>query len=215
MKTVVIVSAHPDDMEIGMGGTVAKLSEAGAAVYSVILTDGRRSPNPFKWSHEQMVETRKTEAQDAAKYLKIREVIFGDLPDLRSPDHLDRAVSTILEVMHRSSASEIFTLHPELDRHSSHRAAGKATLQAAGKLPITPSIWAYEVWGLFPQWDRLEDITRQIGDKIFAIQQHRSQVATIPYAEGVMGLNRWRAVFADPEQTENRLTYAEAFIALK
>ncbi|HSL02768.1 MAG TPA: hypothetical protein VK901_04430 [Nitrospiraceae bacterium] len=34
--------------------------------------------------------------------------------------------------------------------------------------------------------------------KMAAIAEHRSQVATIPYGEGVLGLNRWRAVFADP-----------------
>lgn len=32
-----------------------------------------------------------------------------------------------------------------------------------------------------------------------SIMEHQSQVATIPYGKGVLGLNRWRAVFADPK----------------
>jgi len=46
MKKVLVISAHPDDMEIGMGGTVAKLSASGCSIISVVLTDGR-SPNPL------------------------------------------------------------------------------------------------------------------------------------------------------------------------
>ena len=39
-NNVVIISAHPDDMEIGMGGTVAKLVESMAVITSVVLTNG-------------------------------------------------------------------------------------------------------------------------------------------------------------------------------
>ena len=44
---VVIISAHPDDMEIGMSGTVAKLVESMAVITSVVVTNGGRSSNPF------------------------------------------------------------------------------------------------------------------------------------------------------------------------
>jgi N-acetylglucosamine malate deacetylase 1 len=39
-RNILIVSAHPDDMEIGMGGTAARLIEEGAEVTSFIMTDG-------------------------------------------------------------------------------------------------------------------------------------------------------------------------------
>jgi hypothetical protein len=44
-----------------------------------------------------------------------------------------------------------------------------------------------------------------------AIAEHQSQVATIPYGEGVLGLNRWRAVFADPKVSAPAGMYAEVF----
>jgi len=46
-RNILIVSAHPDDMEIGMGGTVAKLVAEEAEITSLIVTDGGRASNPF------------------------------------------------------------------------------------------------------------------------------------------------------------------------
>jgi hypothetical protein len=79
---------------------------------------------------------------------------------------------------------------------------------------LTPSggVWAYEVWGPFAKWDRLEYIDAYMEKKRLAIAEHRSQVATIPYGEGVLGLNRWRAVFADPRADAPVGTHAEVFL---
>jgi hypothetical protein len=79
--------------------------------------------------------------------------------------------------------------------------------------PSIKSLWAYEVWGLFPNWDKIECIDGQIGKKMLAIAQHKSQVATIPYSDGVIGLNRWRATFADPHQMEPVGAFAEVFLS--
>ena len=49
-------------------------------------------------------------------------------------------------------------------------------------------------------------------EKKLAIEEYRSQVATIPYGEGVLGLNRWRAVYADPMEKSPAGTYAEVFL---
>ena len=59
---VVIISAHPDDMEIGMGGTVAKLAESMAVMTSVVITNGGRSSNPFALSEQRLAEVRREEA---------------------------------------------------------------------------------------------------------------------------------------------------------
>ena len=53
---VVIVNAHPDDMEIGMGGTVAKLVESMAVITSVVVTKGGRSSNPFGLTEQRMTD---------------------------------------------------------------------------------------------------------------------------------------------------------------
>ena len=78
---VVIISAHPDDMEIGMGGTVAKLVESMAVITSVVVTNGGRSSNPFALTEQRMAEVRRQEALRAAGVLGIKDVIFCDEPD--------------------------------------------------------------------------------------------------------------------------------------
>ena len=66
-NNVVIVSAHPDDMEIGMGGTVAKLAESMAVITSVVVTNGGRSSNPFALTERRMAEMRREEALRLSK----------------------------------------------------------------------------------------------------------------------------------------------------
>jgi N-acetylglucosamine malate deacetylase 1 len=212
---ILLISAHPDDMEIGMGGTAAKLAADGSILTSVVLTDGRRSANPFALSPEDLADRRKTEAQKAASLLGIHQVLFCNLPDLKAAEHYESAKKQVAEIISKTSPGEIYILHPELDRHLSHQLAGKASLEAirtSGKRSI--AVWAYEVWGLFHRWDRFEDISHVIGKKLQAIGEHRSQVACVPYAEGVTGLNRWRAVFADPQQESAQAAFAEVFIRL-
>jgi len=53
-RQILIVNAHPDDMEIGMGGTVAKLAESQAVITSVVITNGGRASNPFGWTEQRM-----------------------------------------------------------------------------------------------------------------------------------------------------------------
>ncbi len=213
MKKVLVISAHPDDMEIGMGGTVAKLSTSGCSIVSVVLTDGRRSPNPLSLSQEEMAEVRSEETRRAAKILGVNQTIFFDLESITASDMARQKLS---EVINSVIPEEIFTLHPELDRHPTHRLAGKISLDAIQQSHLQNLIvWAYEVWGLFNSWDRFEDITDQIGIKLRAIGEHQSQLAAIPYAEGITGLNRWRAIFADPRQEKVTAAFAEVFLKLK
>jgi LmbE family N-acetylglucosaminyl deacetylase len=211
---ILVVSAHPDDMEIGMGGTVAKLRAQGHSIVSLVLTDGRRAPNPAGLSLDQMAATRKRESMKAAALLGI-ESIYLDFESINTKDAEAAMKQRMLSVVHAVQPREVFTLHPELDRHSTHRLAGALTLESlAGHTASDLHIWAYEVWGLFDRWDRFEDVSDYMHKKLEAIAAHQSQLAAIPYAEGVAGLNRWRAVFADPQQSAPPASYAEVFLKL-
>jgi LmbE family N-acetylglucosaminyl deacetylase len=214
VNNIILVSAHPDDMEIGMGGTAAKLAQSGANLISIVLTDGRRSPNPMHLAPETMAAIRKQEGERAAKALGLAESIFCDLQDLKSADNCERAQEKLRDLIAETQPSEVYVLHPELDRHQSHRVSGKIAMETVRELSIHCTVWAYEVWGLFPTWDRFEDISSTIGKKIQAIQEHKSQVASIPYAEGVTGLNRWRAIFTDPDESEPGCVFAEVFLRI-
>lgn len=68
---VIVVTAHPDDAEIGIGGTMAKLAEENYNVLLVNLTDGE--PTPLG-SHE----IRMKEAENSAKILGIDRYTLED-----------------------------------------------------------------------------------------------------------------------------------------
>jgi LmbE family N-acetylglucosaminyl deacetylase len=213
-RQILIVSAHPDDMEIGMGGTVAKLVREQAEITSLVVTDGGRASYPFGWTEQRMAEVRWAEALRAAEVLGVEDVIFCDQPDAADEVDMEAVRRKLVEVMTRLKPTEVYTLHEELDRHPSNRLAGKLVRESVGESDLTPSrgIWAFEVWGPFARWDRLEYIDPYVEKKRLAIAEYRSQVATIPYGEGVIGLNRWRAVFADPMEDAPAGTYAEVFL---
>lgn len=216
MTDILIISAHPDDMEIGMGGTVALMAMNGLKITSLILTDGRRSPNPFAFSPEEMSRIRKQEAETSRQILGVDTLIAFDLADLKTGHNIESAAKQLKEILTETDPAEIYVLHPDWDRHPTHRAAGKLLMDSLLDFRESRAVvWAYEVWGLFPRWDRFEDISSVISSKIAAVQAHKSQIAVVPYTEGILGLNRWRAVFADPGQMENKATFAEVFVRLK
>ena len=166
-RQILIVSAHPDDMEIGMGGTVAKLVEEGAEITSLIVTDGGRASNPFGWTEQRMAEVRRAEALRAAEVLGVKDVIFCDQPDASDEVDVKAVRRKLVELLTRLKPTEIYTLHEELDRHPAHRQAGSLVRDSVGESGFTPSggIWAYEVWGPFATWDRIEYIDAYVEKK--------------------------------------------------
>lgn len=84
---VIAVGAHPDDVEIGCGGTLATLSAAGYRVGIVDLTDGE--PTPASSGPEE----RAGEAAAAAETLGVAERILLDFPNRRLFDSFEVRVA--------------------------------------------------------------------------------------------------------------------------
>ena len=210
---IVIISAHPDDMEIGMGGTAAKLAESMAVITSIVVTNGGRSSNPFALTEQRIAEVRREEALRAACVLGVKDVIFCDEPDAVDQINTLAVTRRLVEILARLQPTEVYTLDEGCDRHLAHRLAGKLARESVleSGIVLLGGMWAYEIWGPFAAWDRLEYIDRYVAKKMLAIAEHQSQVATIPYGEGVLGLNRWRAVFANPMASAPAGVYAEVF----
>lgn len=88
---VIAVGAHPDDVEIACGGTLAELVEQGCRVGIIDLTDGEPTPlcpDP---------EVRLAEAQEAARTLGIHKRIVLDLPNRRLFDSFEARVALARE----------------------------------------------------------------------------------------------------------------------
>jgi LmbE family N-acetylglucosaminyl deacetylase len=83
---VIAVGAHPDDVEIACGGTIAKLVQQGYRVGIIDLTDGEPtpgSPNPA---------FRLQEARKAAEVLGIHERFLSNLPNRKLFDTFENRV---------------------------------------------------------------------------------------------------------------------------
>jgi len=129
--TYLFVGAHPDDIEVGAGGTVAKLVELKKKVFFVIITDGgcgHKNPNTIR---EELVNTRKREAILAAKELGVQEVFFLDYPDAGDYSEYQVAKSLaplILDI----NPDFIFAPDPNLpsEIHPDHLRAGNSVKTA-------------------------------------------------------------------------------------
>lgn len=84
---VIAVGAHPDDCEIGCGGTLAALAASGLKVGIVDLTDGEPTPG------SPSPEARKAEAHAAAEVLGIAKRVILNLPNRRLFDSFEARVA--------------------------------------------------------------------------------------------------------------------------
>jgi LmbE family N-acetylglucosaminyl deacetylase len=119
---VVSIGAHPDDVELGMGGTLAKHSKRGDEVHIILCTlgIGGLSGDP---------KDREREAQDAANVINGRlhildfPVIKLNKPSIEFEDILKRTISDI-------NPDRIYT-HSPFDYHQVHEAVSECTKNAA------------------------------------------------------------------------------------
>lgn len=218
-KNVLIVSPHPDDMEIGMGGTVQKLITQGFNIISLVVTDGRRSTTVSGLSEDKVAQIRKQEAEEAANILGIKELILLGLHDLKSFENQKEMKKKLGDAINDFQTVEIFITHPQIDKHPTHQSVSRHLLEILDKrrkdkLFVPEKIWCYEIWTPFEGYDRIEDISDYIGMKTAVIESHKSQIEYKDYTEGIKGLNRYRAVF-DNTSGVNEMKYAEVFIELR
>lgn len=198
-KVVLAIGAHPDDIEFGCGGTMAKLAAEGARLYFAVATDGNRGSRQHEFEKSALVASRKQEQQVAAKLLGASEVIFLDEEDGNLMADLSFK-EKVVRLVRRIKPDMIFTHDPQWYyrqnedgtasvNHNDHRACGVAVLDTVyplardlqsfpdhaveGLLPhITPELYLWT----FDQPGFAFDITDHIESKIASIAAHKSQI---------------------------------------
>ena len=129
MASILIFGPHPDDAELGMGGTILKLARQGHAVHIVDMTNGE--PTPFG-----SVETRATEAAAAAKVLGIERTLLG-LPNREVVHSLENR-HKVAAVIRRHRADWLFVPYP-IDAHPDHMAVTRICEDARFDAKLTKS----------------------------------------------------------------------------
>ena len=186
-KTLLIFSAHPDDMEFGCSGTVYKLIKKDYEAILVVATNGESG---FKQAHrprQQRVKIREQEQKSSAKILGIKEVIFLHEKD----GFLENSIKfrkKLVDIIRKCKPSIIFTFDPaNLEynslnlNHTDHRELGQAVFDAAFAaknkyiFPGTPhKIDSFFFFGSNKP-NHKEDITDSLKIKLKSLSQHKSQ----------------------------------------
>lgn len=120
-KSILVFGAHPDDLEIGMGGTIAKLSAMGYEVQPIIAT----LPNFVK---SDTKEGRKTESMLSAKVMGCKPPVFLDL----SPDEMifgRKFITLIGSLVTKYKPDSVFTQWYG-DSHQDHQILTKSVISA-------------------------------------------------------------------------------------
>ena len=131
MPTVLVLTAHGDDMEFFAGGTIAKLCLQGYDVHLVMATDNTKGT--FELSYEQMYGLRLKEAEAAAKVLGLKSVACLEYPDGELSDvPLNTLRRQFIEAIRTIRPDIVFTFDPwaPYENHQDHRAVSWAAMEA-------------------------------------------------------------------------------------
>jgi LmbE family N-acetylglucosaminyl deacetylase len=117
---VLAIGAHPDDIEIAAGATLARVFDRGHEVFGLVMTHGARGGN---------AGVRPNEALEGGKFLGLSHIKIMNFNDTSLAGQSDEMVQIIEEQM-RLVKPDIILTHSIHDVHQDHQAVHEATLRA-------------------------------------------------------------------------------------
>lgn len=189
------IGAHPDDVEFGAGGTLAKWADDGCVVHHLVCTDGSKGTWDVSADLDALVARRQQEQRDAAQRLageRAGEVRFLGVVD----GELEPAVAQRIEIVRaiRELRPDVVLGHDPWKRyrlHPDHRAAGILTCDAvvAARDPhffpdVGPAHHRPSHLFLFEadEPDHVEDVSARVDRKLDALHAHESQFESTMHA---------------------------------
>jgi LmbE family N-acetylglucosaminyl deacetylase len=207
------VGAHPDDVELGSGGFLAKCIDCGCEAHYVVL-----SPCKKNTGLDHAPETLVNEAKKATATLGIKQenVTFFDFENTRLPSHAHE-IRTTLEGIRNQVKPSLVLCPSTTDPHQDHATVGMESLRTfrSGEF-----VFAYELLRhgsyLFDP-NLFVDISKYMETKIKALLCYKSQIGKRSYfaPETFRALARTRAAQAGYGYDPKTYLYAEAFTILK
>jgi LmbE family N-acetylglucosaminyl deacetylase len=192
---VLVVSAHPDDVDFAAAGSVATWTDAAVQVTYCIVTDGQAGGFDPAVPREEIVLVRRKEQREAAAHVGVEDVRFlgytdGELEPTRA------LVGDLTRVVREVRPQRMVIPSPERDynriqaSHPDHLAAGKAALDAVYPGARNPFAFpelleqGLEPWTVADTWlmahpssNHAVDVTATFDRKLAAIFTHESQHA--------------------------------------
>lgn len=175
-KKILIFGAHPDDCEIGMGGTIKKLSNNGSNITIIDLTQGEMSSNGN-------IFLRQKESEAASLILGIKERINLKLPD-RNIENSKSNVERIANVI-RKHKPDIVYLPSSIDTHPDHVSASLVIQESIFHAKLRKFVSEFDPVDVKNSYmyhinttsdsDFFVDITNEMCDKVRALNCYKSQ----------------------------------------
>ncbi|WP_448534868.1 PIG-L deacetylase family protein [Pseudothermotoga sp.] len=181
---VLCVQPHPDDADISMGATIAKLSQKGIRVYYVTVTDGSAGTRDESLIGEKLAEIRRKEQEKAAEILGVHELLWLEFEDLGDYS-IEQVREKLIQIIRKIEPEIVFTVDPfaPYEVHPDHLKCGMSTAQAVSlyRLPkLVPGTSNHDVTAIgffntaFP--NTFYPIEQEhLNKKFQAISQHKSQ----------------------------------------
>lgn len=194
VERVLVVTAHPDDIDFGGAGTVATLTDMGIEVSYCICTYGDAGGFDPAVPRSEIPKIRQAEQENAARILGVKDIHWLGYPDgaLEVSMDLRRDISRVIR---KVRPQLVITQNPERNweriyaSHPDHMAAGEAALQAVypdARNPFTHTTLlqdeGLEAWTVSQVWilsaqkrTKFVNVTKQYQRKVDALRAHVSQ----------------------------------------
>jgi LmbE family N-acetylglucosaminyl deacetylase len=196
VERVLVVTAHPDDVDFGASGTIAGFTKGGIQVTYAIVTNGDAGGFDPTVPRSEIPAIRQAEQRAAAACVGVDDVRFLGYRDgeLTVTYELRRDISRVIRQVR---PQRVLCQSPERNwarlgaSHPDHLATGEATLQAVypdARNPFAhPSLLAdegLEAWTVPELWvmagpspDHYVDVTDTFDAKVAALRSHVSQTS--------------------------------------
>jgi LmbE family N-acetylglucosaminyl deacetylase len=193
---ILVIAAHPDDVDFGAAGTIATFTEAGLEVSYCIVTNGDAGGSDRSVSRADMAVIRRAEQTAAAKQVGVHDLHFLGYPDgqVEATIGLRRDLARVIRLLR---PDRVLCQSPERNylrmgvSHPDHRAVGTAALDAV--YPDSRNPFAFpellteeklEPWTVREVWisgspapNHFVDITETFPRKVAALRAHVTQIS--------------------------------------
>jgi LmbE family N-acetylglucosaminyl deacetylase len=194
MERALVITAHPDDVDFGAAGTIARWTAAGTRVTYCLVTDGDAGGFDESFPREKMGPLRRAEQTAAAACVGVDDLRFLGYPDGQVEATLGLRLD-LARVIREVRPDRVLCPCPDRNyarmpaSHPDHRAVGSAALDAVypdARNPFAfpelrvdeglPPWTVREVWLMAsPNVNHYVDITPEFPRKIAALRAHQSQ----------------------------------------
>lgn len=194
-RNILAVGAHPDDVELGCGGVLAKHLELGDEVFVLVLTNGEKGNHTLN----------REECWTSLTALGIvkENIFFGNFPDAFLKDDYD-SVNWIESYIKKFNITRVYTHSPH-DRHQDHRNCSNAVSSAARKVAEIFLFQGPSTNVSFEPHLFVEISEANLKQKVVAVSYYKTQIH-----KGVFDVNAIQGL-AKSQGAKHHTGYAEAF----